>query len=116
MDKPIRNIVFILFAFFGIFSFIYHSIGIFYPVNTSPVWRHIVFMVISFICIYGLLKRPRWFAWFFFVLLLQQLYSHGGDIAWHWKHRHHIDWISVAVVTIMPVVFLLLVADQRKQS
>jgi hypothetical protein len=106
--------VFIALAILSSLAAIYHFAGIFYKVNSSPVWRHILFIFINLICIYGLLKRPGWFVWFFFLLLLQQLYSHGGDIIGHWKHEQRIDWISMAVVSLMSVAFLLLLFDKRK--
>lgn len=116
MNKRAKDIFFVVFAILAAVAALYHFIGNFYKINSSSVRRHIFFIFISIICVYGLLKRPAWFILFFFVLLVQQLYSHGGDIIWHWRHGYHIDWISVAVLTFMPVVFVLLLLDRRKHG
>jgi hypothetical protein len=116
MNKSVVNNLFIGLAILPIFAAFYHFIGIFYKLNSSPVWRHILFIVINIVCVYGLLNRPLWFIFFFFLLLIQQLYSHGGDILWHWQHEHRIDWISVGVVILMPAIFVLLLWDRKRMS
>jgi hypothetical protein len=112
MSKKTREILFAACIILAVIAALYHLAGIFYKVNRSPVWRHALFILINIICIYGLLKRPRWFAWFFGALLLQQWYSHGSDIGWHWENEHRIDWISMAVVLLMPAVFILLLTEK----
>jgi len=114
MNKRISDTVFITFASLATIVAIYHLIGVFYKLNTSPAWRHLIFIGINIICIYGLLKRPLWFIYFFALLLAQQLYSHGGDLIWHWRNEHRVDWISVAVIILMPVIFILLLLARRK--
>jgi hypothetical protein len=114
MNNGKTNILFIVFAILSGAAAIYHFTGIFYKLNSSPVWRHVVFIFINIISIYGLLKRPQWFTQFFFVLMVQQLYSHGRDLLWHWNHEHRIDWISSAVLIFMPVVFIFLLLEKRK--
>jgi len=113
MNKRIANNLFIGLAILPFVAALYHLIGVFYKVNNSPVWRHILFIGINIVCVYGLLKRPLWFIFFFLSLLIQQLYSHGGDILWHWQHEHRIDWISVGVVTFMPLIFVLLLWNRK---
>jgi len=112
MNKKQKEIFFTVFAVLGGIAALYHVIGVFYKVNSSPVWRHCLFILINLVCIYGLIKRPQWFTWFFFVLLLQQLYSHGNDIVWNWKYAHRVDWISIAVIILIPLTFILLVSDR----
>jgi hypothetical protein len=112
MIRKQKRILFIVLAGLCGIAALYHTTGIFYTVNSSPAWRHGLFIVINLICIYGLMKRPRWFIWFFFLLLLQQLYSHGSDIIGHWKLEHRIDWISMVVIILMPLIFILLVSDR----
>jgi len=115
MSSRTRNILFTACVILAVFALIYHLIGIFYKINDSPVWRHALFIFINIICVYGLLKKPGWFTWFFGILLLQQWYSHGSYIGWYWKNEHRIDWISVAVVLLMPAVFMLLLSEKRSR-
>ena len=95
---------------------IYHAIGIFYPVNDSPAWRHGLFIVVSGFCCYGFLKRPNYFVYLFGVLSLQQFYSHGSAILNTWSAQHKIDWISVAVLVAIPILLYNLVADAREKK
>lgn len=112
MNKKRKKIIFNVLAILSGLAVIYHFTGIFYKVNSSSEWRHMLFIFINIICIFGLLKRPGWFVWFFFLLLLQQLYSHGGDIIRNWRHEQRIDWISVGVVILMPLTFVLLLLEK----
>jgi predicted membrane protein len=114
MSKKTFNTLFVIFAILAALPVIYHCIGIFIKINSSPVWRHILFIIIGIISIYGLLKRPGWFVWFFLVLTIQQLYSHGGDLLWHWNHEQRVDWISIAVLIFMPGVLFFLFLEKRK--
>ena len=84
--------------------------------HTFPVWRHVLFAVINLGVAWGCWRRPRWFIWAFGLLLLQQLYSHGIDLARAWPER--IDWNSVVVLLGMPLVALALwrAQDHRRAS
>jgi hypothetical protein len=92
----------------------FHLIGIFYPINSSPAWRHALFVGINLFCAYGFLKRPRFFVYLFFLLLLQQIYSHGGDAIAIWNQQQIINWIDVAVVLLTFAAFVLLVIDKKR--
>lgn len=113
MKTKAIKIAFICFAVLSFCAALYHSAAFFYPVDNSPLWRHALFIGINTISIYGLLKRPNWFLWFWGVLTIQQLYSHGSYALQLWKTSHIIHWISIGVVILMPVVFALLVIDRK---
>ena len=74
--------------------------------DPSPLWRHALFGAIDLGVGWGCWRQPRWFVWVFGLLLLQQLYSHGGDFAHAWPER--IDWRSLLVLVGMPLVAVAL--------
>ena len=114
MSKKVVNIIFLVFAILSLLALLYHLRGIFYPNELTPVWRHALFVFINFICIYGFLKRPKWFTWFVGLLSLQQCYSHGSYAIKLWENEHTIHWISIGVIILLPVALLLLLLENRK--
>lgn len=113
MNKKIYSLIFFIAAVLNIGVLLYHAIGIFYPPDSSPYWRHAIFVIVNGICLYGIVKRPIWFTWFVGILTIQQWYSHGSFALELWKKQHIIDWISIGVLIFMPVFFLLLLTDQK---
>ena len=116
MSKKINNISFVVFAIFSLLAGLYHTRGLFYPNGITPAWRHVLFILINTVCVYGFLKRPKWFIGFLGLLTLQQWYSHGGYAIGLWIKTHTIHWISVGVIVLLPLEFLLLLADSRKRQ
>ena len=112
MNKKIFRIIFIVAAVLSFGALLYHAKGIFYPAPPTPAWRHAIFVLVNITCIYGLLKRPKWFTWFVGALTLQQWYSHGGYAIELWQKQHIIHWISVGVVFFMPLLFILLLLER----
>jgi O-antigen ligase len=104
--------IFIVFAIFFIVSAGYHFVALFFHVNDSPLWRNLLFVVINIFTAYCLLKRPPWFIYLFVILMIQQLYSHGTDLVSLWNSNHRIDWMSLAVIVIMPGIFVFLLLDK----
>jgi hypothetical protein len=105
-----------LFAFFAVLlllTAIFHFIGLFYKVDDSPVWRHFLFVGINLFCIYGVLKRPKYFIYFVGLLLLQQYYSHGNYLIKMWIERKQIHWISVFDLLLLPIAFICLIEDYK---
>jgi len=92
---------------------IYHFIGVLYKVDDTPVWRHLLFAGINIFCIYGVLKRPDYFIYFFRLLLVQQYYSHGSYMIKIWQERKQIHWISVLDLLLLPVAFICLIEDHK---
>ena len=75
----------------------------------------VFFVGINLLCIYGILKRPVWFIYFFTVLFVQQVYGHGSDIAQQWLKYKTIDWISLLVLLFLPLIFVSLIVDSVKK-
>ena len=83
-----------------------------FSADPSPPWRHALFVAINLVAAWGCWRRPRWFIWPFALLLLQQLYSHGHDLAQAWPAR--IDWRSLLVVIWLPIVAVALWRGRRR--
>jgi hypothetical protein len=72
-----RNILFKIFAGLACLAGTYHFVSVFYKIDESQIWRHLLFVVINIFCVYGFLKRPKYFVFFVALLFVQQFYSHG---------------------------------------
>jgi hypothetical protein len=108
-----RNLLFKIFAGLSCLTCLYHFAGIFYKVNDSSAWRHFLFVLINLICIYGFIKRPNYFVYFFGLLLFQQYYSHGSYLIDLWIQSRKIHWISVFDLLLLPIGFIGLVEDYK---
>lgn len=115
MSKKAFQILFIVFALLAAAAMIYHIIGAIKPFDATPAWRHILFIGINIICIYGLVKRPVWFTWFWLLLTLQQLYSHGSHF-FRLLGEDKFTWIDFGVLLLMPLILILLLTDKKSNS
>jgi hypothetical protein len=113
MAKPVHPWLFWLFASFMGIAAAYHFVGIFGNVNDDPAWRHALFAGIDLGLAYGLLKRPRHFSWFFLAFLIQQYYTHGAKFINRWEVQATVDWISLLVLLVLPVVFFFLRKEEK---
>jgi len=104
--------VFIVFAALAFAAMLYHVAAFVQPLDESPPWRHAIFIAVCTVCIYGLLKRPKWFVWFFGILMIQQLYSHGSHLLLLLK-ENKFNLIDGAIVLLMPLVFILLLKEKK---
>lgn len=76
--------------------------------------RHLAFVGINVVSASLCLWRPRrWFPLYFFVLTLQQVYSHGGDLITTWRSSGAINWVSLLVVGFLPVLLVLALIEDR---
>jgi hypothetical protein len=123
MNKKTVHIIFIIFAILALGALVFHVKEIFYPTTTTKgiislyvLLRHAVFVLINGICIYGIVKRPKWFIGCIGLLTIQQWYSHGTYAIAVWQTLHKIDWISVGVILLMPILFILLIFDSKKNK
>ena len=107
--------IFIVFAALAFAAMLYHTVGAVQPFDATPAWRHTLFIGITTICIFGLLKRPKWFVWFFGVLTIQQLYSHGSHFIQVFR-ENKINPIDTAVLLLMPLIFILLLKDRKSTN
>ncbi|MES2775310.1 MAG: hypothetical protein V4722_14065 [Bacteroidota bacterium] len=111
-----NNPLFYFYALLAVFAALYHANKYFFPVPNESAGRHLLFVAISTICVFGLIKRPAWFLYFFGVLMLQQLYSHGGQLLQQWNGMHTINYIDLGIVVMMPVIFVSLLRNRHAAS
>lgn len=113
--KEKRPVIFYIAAISTFLAGIYHFVGLFYEVNDATPQRHALFVGIDFSVAYLFLIRPKWFAFAYFPLLLQQIYTHGGKLYNYWLEFNSISWIDFFVLIAVPVFFINLVLDWRKR-
>ena len=76
----------------------------------SPA-RHAVFAVIDTVCAYLFVRRPLWFVFVFAAVAAETVWSHGQH-AWRLlQNEERYDWLSIAVVLLIPVVLAFLIKD-----
>ncbi|HEU4411908.1 MAG TPA: hypothetical protein VFS43_42095 [Polyangiaceae bacterium] len=80
---------------------------------SAPPWRHALFVGINVACALGFVLRPRWLAAPFALLVVQQLFSHGGQALRAWREAGRVDVPSLAVLVVMPLALALLASDAR---
>lgn len=97
---------------------VYHTVGIFYPLDDVTPLRHTIFVGICGFCAWGLRKRPDYFTIIFGVLTIQQFYSHVISLYRTIVHDKRIPFLDAGVLIFMAVVLSLLFqeADKKKQS
>lgn len=116
MAERVPNRIFWIFALFWVIAAAYHLVGLFGLANDDPAWRHALFVVIDLLLAYGILKRPRYFSWLFLVFLVQQSYTHGSRFLNQWEQQGTVDWISLLVLVVLPVVFYWLRKDEKARQ
>ena len=118
--RRVREMLFVILAVGFALSAVFHAVAIVAPqiAEPSPAWRHGLFVVINGVIAVLFVRRPRWFPAVFGLLALQQLYSHGTYGYAVWRDQHRVDWASVLVLAVVPVVAVLLVVDalRRRRS
>ncbi|WP_394846346.1 hypothetical protein LZC95_02640 [Pendulispora brunnea] len=87
---------------------LFHVYRVVAPVPDEPTWRHALFIGLNLLIAAGLWYEPRRLLVPFGLLTAQQLMSHGGSLYTVWHMEHAIDWPSIGVLVLMPVVFVLL--------
>ncbi|MBX9782975.1 MAG: hypothetical protein K2X48_06765 [Chitinophagaceae bacterium] len=102
-------------AIVGLLPLCFHISGVFVKLDESSPVRHGAFILINLFCIVGLWKRPRWFIYFFILLTVQQLYSHGARIIRYFEEGR-TDWISVALLMVLLTTVLLLFIERWDKS
>jgi len=91
----------------------FHLIGIFYEVNDRSIEHHILFTIINAICIYGFIKRPKFFVFAFGALVVHQYYTHGGSLLRQWQEFQTINWVDFFIVLFAPIFLIYLIKDWR---
>ena len=115
-SEKTRNILFKVFAALSCLAAIYHFVDVFYKVDESPIWRHMLFVAINLFCAYGILKRPKYFVYLIVLLLVQQYYSHGTYMVNLWIEKRQVHWISVFVLLLLPIALICLIEDCKMKN
>ncbi len=81
------------------------------PDDSAGGGRHTVFVAINLFSAICMWRRPRWFKYPFAVLVMQQIYSHGG-LAWRtWVEQGELDLTSLLIVVLLPLTWVVLLTD-----
>ncbi len=115
-NKNKSTYIFYLYALAFVVAALYHVNRYFFPSAHEPLLKHLLFLGIYTICVFGLVKRPKWFLYFFGALMLLQLYSHGSHLFSQWRTFHTINYIDLCVVVMMPVIFVSLLRNRHAAS
>ena len=92
---------------------LFHLFRVFVPQAGDPsgTLRHAVFAGINLACVYGLWRRPPLFKYPFALLVVQQVWSHGGAAWAAWAERSEVDVVSLVIVVLMPAALVALWLD-----
>ena len=106
--------VFVFFSVVFIGAAIYHLVAVFRPgTNAEPLSRNILFIFINLVGAWGIIKRPKWFIYFFFIWMLQQLYTHGSEVWQGWNQDNKIYWLMATPLFVMPLAFVFLLLERK---
>lgn len=108
--------LFYLYAFATVIVALYHVNRYFFTPIGESATRHLVFVGVCTICVFGLLKRPGWFLYFFGALTLQQIYSHGSSLLHQWNDLHSVNYMDLGAVVMTPVIFVSLIRNRYAAS
>jgi hypothetical protein len=94
---------------------IYHAVAFIEPSLSGggSHWRHAAFFGIDLLGAWYLLRRPRWFVAAFAVLTLQTLWGHGAHAWMLWHTEKRLDWLSFAVLIVVPFTLVLLIREAQ---
>jgi hypothetical protein len=108
-----REALFRIFAVLFAGAAVYHAVAFFAPASGigGAHWRHALFIAIDVLCAGFILRRPRWFVWAFGLLTLDTLWSHGSHALKLWRVDGRLDWLSFAVLVVVPWALALLIRD-----
>jgi len=110
-----RKSLFCILAVLFVGAAAYHAVAFFAPASGigGTHWRHGCFIAIDLLCAWLILRRPRWFVWAFGLLTLETLWSHGSHAWKSWRVDGRLDWLSFAVLIVVPCTMALLIRDAR---
>jgi len=108
-----RETLFRMIAVLFVGAAIYYAVAFLDPAFNArgAHWRHAVFCAIDLLCAWYLLLRPRWFLAAFGALTLETLWSHGAGAWMLWRTEKRLDWLSFAVLVVVPCAMALLIRD-----
>jgi hypothetical protein len=108
-----RESLFRILAVLSAGAAVYHAAAFFHPAfgDGGAHWRHAFFFAIDSLCAWYLISRPRWFVCAFGLLTLETLWSHGYYAWMLWRAAGRPDWLSFAVLIVVPCTLALLMRD-----
>ena len=118
MSSPSRHAIFAVLAALSAGAAAYHVAGAVGRLvgDTTPHWRHALFIAIDVVGVWYLLRRPLPLLPIFGVLVGQQFFSHGGRAMRWWAESARVDAISIGTLVALSVTFVLLTLDARDRS
>ncbi|MGZ3422605.1 MAG: hypothetical protein ACXWUG_00195 [Polyangiales bacterium] len=108
-----RGRIFVILAIGFAAAAAFHAVAMLVPIDTTPRWRHALFVAIDLALAALMVRRPPWFPWVFALLVMQQAYSHGTSLVAHAK-AGTVDVPSVVTLIALPIALVLLVRDRAK--
>lgn len=118
ISSPSRHTIFAVLAALSAVAASYHVAGLLGQLSgdTTPHWRHALFIVIDGVGVWYLLRRPLPLLPIFGVLVGQQFVSHGGRAIRWWGASGRVDAISIGTLVALSIAFVLLILDARDRS
>jgi hypothetical protein len=110
-----------LFGFFSLLlvcAAIHHLYEYFVPQLRPeyPPLRHIVFFTVNLVLALLMLKRRKRYVPLFFLICVQQLYGHGGNLIDSWLNDRSALYLDLVVVLLVPIVFGIYAYDVFKKK
>ena len=118
MPSHSRHTIFAVLAALSAGAAAYHVAGALGQLSgdTTPHWRHALFIAIDLVGVWYLLRRPLLLLPIFAVLVGQQFVSHGSRAIRWWAESARIDAISIGTLAALSIAFVLLILDARDRS
>ena len=116
--SPSRAAIFVALAALSAAAAAYHLAGTLGLLagDTTPQWRHALFIAIDLVGVWYLLRRPLPLLPLFAILVGQQFVSHGGRAIRWWFASARVDAISIGTLVALSIAFVLLILDARDRS
>ena len=97
-----------LFAIVFASAVIFHIVGAFARIDSASASRHVIFAGIDIVCAWGFLARPRLFPWCFPLLVVAQIFSHGGHMAEQYRISGSLNWLDACTLIFLGMAQLFL--------
>ena len=89
----------------------YQFFNLYFAGPDSSISRRFFFILINLVLLYGVIRRPFWFVWFWGIMTLQQLISHAIHFTNHLENQ--IEWVDLIIMLAGPVIFIWLWMDEK---
>src|SRR5436190_706138 len=97
-------------ALFFVAAAVFHGLHVFVPApeDAAGALRHAVFVFINLVVAAGLWFRPAALRFVFGFLVVQQVASHGTTAWTTWSTQGSIDFVSIVIVLLLPLLWVVL--------